>query len=248
MKKPELNSEMYSKSAEFMAKRIAARAPGTPTAVLATDTLELLQENALAPFWQEEFNADPPKIEYIQPRNLNKGDIRSSLDLHVGTELLILSNTENDWKYTKFGPDCDSVDLPPSALTIIKSHEYFFMPPFLCGFVVTPVHAAMCGLSNISTMIDPKFEGFLLLNFVNLSPWPVTLKYNSVISRVVFHMVAYTSELRKVGKYPRDHGDAMDLRSIINKRINDKELENRVFSSNLKGSLVSWIKQTPTSE
>jgi deoxycytidine triphosphate deaminase len=50
-------------------------------------------------------------------------------------------------------------------------------------------------------MIDPNFEGFLLLNFANLSLWDLQITLGDLVCRAVFHMVAQVGHLREFTEY-----------------------------------------------
>jgi deoxycytidine triphosphate deaminase len=111
------------------------------------------------------------------------------------------------------------------ALPIVKSREFICMPPFLVVLLVSPVRTAINGISNISTMIDPNFEGFLLLNFANLSPRDLQITPGDLVCRAIFHMVAQIGHLHEFTeyspKYQATHERHLLLKDIIDLRIKD---------------------------
>lgn len=234
--------EEYRQHAEFMARRIAARVPAAPAAVLSNEALHLLQCSALAPFWRESLSGTPKgKPEAINAKYLKESS-RAALDLRIGSEMLILDlGKKSSFEYKSLAPNID-ISLPPKNFAIIKSLEYLCMPPFLVGLIVTPVTTAMSAISNIATMIDPFFEGYLLLNFYNFSEWStITLKLEMVVSRVVFHMVAEFGEPQVVEPYRYGVGGKYSLKEIIEKRVKAAEEKFRAYSPEIMSGLREWL-------
>jgi deoxycytidine triphosphate deaminase len=172
--------------------------------------------------------------------------MQASLNLHVGNEMLVIEK-DKEPQYTA-SPSFTSKVLPPMALAIVKSREFICMPPFLVALLVSPVRTAINGISNISTMIDPNFEGFLLLNFANLSPWDLQITPDDLVCRAVFHMVAQVSRLREfteyAPKYQATHEQHLLLRDIIDFRV--KDMKHTVHSPTLQEKLQKWIAAEKT--
>lgn len=231
-KKPsEHDADIILKHSEFMAKRIAALTPGTPSGVLACDVLLQLQKDpVLKPFWYQEKIYDDikpvPDIEF-------KGSqlVQASFDIKVGNEMVIIGQDD----YVKY-EDMEAKEniIPPNHLAMIKSREYLYMPPFLAGSLVTPVDLAMSGASNISTMLDPSFEGFLLLSIFNNSSYDINIKRGMKVSRILFHMVAYIDQLHTGIKYSHSHEKLMTLKSIIDERVLRMDSNKTVHSKKIK--------------
>jgi deoxycytidine triphosphate deaminase len=134
------------------------------------------------------------------------------------------------------------------ALAIVKSREFICMPPFLEALLVSPVRTAINGISNISTMIDPNFEGFLLLNFANLSSWDIQITLGDLVCRAVFHMVARVGHLHEFTeyspKYQATHERHLLLKDIIDLRI--KDMKHTAHSPILQEKLRQWIAAKKT--
>jgi deoxycytidine triphosphate deaminase len=250
-KKPdEYPPDEYDENAKIVARIIASRTPGAPAAVLSGKALELLQRNpVLRPFWTEEKRGQLRPLVLERPPvkvgTDSRTEVRAALDVHIGHEMLILGDPQQS--PTRYmGPDAPEGVLAPGEAAIIKSLEYFYMPPFLAGLLVTPVASAMSGMSNISTMIDPVFEGFLLLNIHNPSPWPLSLKYRMVISRVTFLMVAHLGESSLAAPYQWTHGGRMKLSDIVSDRVERMQGGERVYSPELCAALQDWLERITT--
>lgn len=241
LKKPsELTREEYKELSEFWARRIAARTPST-AAVLSRGVLSFLQDSVLCPFWQGDKNN---KLEPLSA-NLFEDYSLAAIDLCVGNEMLVIeANKEEVIDRSSELQSGQYVELPPKCHAIIKSREYIFMPPFLVGLLISPVDSAISCLSNISTMLDPLFEGFLILNITNLSSWKIKIKPGMVVSRVVFHMVAYIDQIQVIKDYPRTHAQFLTLKEILKKRVDRMKEESRVYSEEIREILDKWIKKS----
>lgn len=233
--------DSYDERADFMARRIAALTSGAPAAVLSGDALAMLQQDdILRPFWRQELNdnlVEMTSLDLSNPEGKDLPPMQASLNLHVGNEMLVIEQGKEP-RYVRW-TSCRSEVLPPMSLAIVKSREFICMPPFLVGLLVTPVRAAMSGVSNISTMLDPNFEGFLLLNFVNLSPWPLNISPDAVVSRIVFHMIAHIGRLSGATAYSATHESLLLLEEIIGQRI--RQMESSMYSPVLQEELRKWI-------
>jgi deoxycytidine triphosphate deaminase len=230
----------YDERADFMARRIASRTSGAPAAVLSGDALVMLQEDEdLRPLWREELNGDlicMTSSELKNPENQRLPPMQASLNLHVGNEMLVIEGNKEPQHVKWDSPTCER--LPPMSHAIVKSRELICMPPFLVALLVSPVRTAISGVSNISTMIDPNFEGFLLLNLVNHSPWDLNISPGAIVGRAVFHMVAHVDVLHGT-TYSATHEGLRRLEEIIDRRL--KEMESTVYSSILREKLRKWI-------
>jgi deoxycytidine triphosphate deaminase len=252
------NPGEYVERAGYMARLLAARSAGSPAAVLSGDALALLQEDpVLQLFWRGEpngefFAIDPEELR--NPDNQEDPATCASFDLHVGYEMLLI---EPSVRHVRFEGNKKET-IPPGSLVIVKSWEYVCMPPFLAGLLVSPVAVAMNGASNISTMIDPVFDGFLILNFTNLSPWSIEITPRRLVSRIVFHMVAHVDNPRLGGRYRRTHREQEDLQDIIKGRIGRIEEDEKpgrekakekspIYSAGLIGALKETVWKDRTS-
>ena len=243
----------YNERADMMARRIAALTAGSPAAVLSGDALALLQEDEdLTPFWWQDSHNPygvPLRMEPSELKNLGTAELppmQASLNLHVGNEMLVIEKDKEPQLISS--SSFSSQVLPPMALAIVKSREFICMPPFLVALLVSPVRTAINGISNISTMIDPNFEGFLLLNFSNLSPWNLQIAPGDLVCRAVFHMVTQVGLLREFTqyspKYQPTHGPHLLLKDIINLRTSD--MQRTVHSPILQEKLQKWIAAQKT--
>jgi len=199
----------------------------------------LQKDEDLKPFWREDLNSELLSMtpsDLSNPENKQLPPMQASLNLHVGNEILVIDG-DKEPRYKRW-TSSTSEELPPRSLAIVKSRELICMPPFLVALLVTPVRTAINNISNISIMIDPNFEGFLLLNLVNLSPWHINISPGAVVGRAVFHMIAHVGHLRGT-PYSVTHENLRFLHKIIDLRI--KEMESTLYAPMLREKLRKWI-------
>lgn len=76
--------------------------------------------------------------------------------------------------------------LPPNSFLLGKTLEYFKIPRNVLVLCVTKSTYARCGINVTTTSIEPEFEGNVVLEISNFTPFPVKIYANEGISQFLF--------------------------------------------------------------
>lgn len=99
--------------------------------------------------------------------------------------------------------------LPPYSFALGVTREYFKMPRNIMGKVWNKSTWARSGLMIYPTLIEPGWEGNLVLEFANNTPFSMRLKAGQGIAQVTFEEgdgVCKTSYADRGGKYMNQTG------------------------------------------
>jgi dCTP deaminase len=108
-------------------------------------------------------NVDDKSSHTIDPKNFNKDIL---IDLHLYNNEYFL--------------------LPPNSFSLGHSIEYIKMPKDCIAFLLNKSSYARCGIDIDNTKIEPNFEGQIVIEIHNKTPYFVKLYANEGIGSLVF--------------------------------------------------------------
>ena len=103
----------------------------------------------------------------------------------------------------------DEVVLPPGALLIAATVEYFNIPRNVVVVALGKSTLARCGALLNVTPLEPEWEGNLVVEITNGTNHPMYIRANEGIAQLMFHASAEaceTSYADKAGKYQAQQG------------------------------------------
>lgn len=80
----------------------------------------------------------------------------------------------------------DHVIVPPNSFVLGRTLEYIKMPDDVISLVMNKSTYARCGLDCMTTVIEPGWEGELVLEFANNTPLPIILYANEGCAQLLF--------------------------------------------------------------
>jgi len=97
---------------------------------------------------------------------------------------------------------CGGLTLSPNETVLAKTAEYFKMPTDVIGFLTLKSSLARTFLNHMnSNLINPGFEGNLVLEFHNCSNKTIFLEEGQRVSQIVFMQMSATP----IGVYQGKH-------------------------------------------
>ncbi len=109
----------------------------------------------------------------------------SGYDLRIAPEFKIFTNTYSTIVDPKNFDSNSFVDftgseviIPPNSFVLARSLERFVMPRDVCAIVVGKSTLARVGINCLCTPLENSWEGYLTLEFANVTPLPVKLYAN----------------------------------------------------------------------
>jgi len=84
----------------------------------------------------------------------------------------------------KEGPCCI---VPPNSFVLTRTLEYFRMPKNVTGLVTSKSTYARSGLHCLTTVIEPGWEGELVLEYANMTPLPIRLHAEMGGGQILFY-------------------------------------------------------------
>ncbi len=103
----------------------------------------------------------------------------------------------------------DECVIPPNSFALTKSIEYIKMPRNVVGFCVGKSTYARCGVVANTTLIEPEWEGYLVIELSNTTPRPVKIYANEGIVQLIFleaNDLCQISYKDRKGKYQNQTG------------------------------------------
>lgn len=146
--------------------------------------------------------------------------------VRVGTEYTVISGDVSiivgDWDSIKNSYQTHKVNLgdlihiPPFGFVLVKTWEYITMPPDVKGEVTPKTSYMRAGIATQSfTLIDPSFEGYLLIGLFNPTPQEKYVRSGSGLVLIHFEEVNPYRLYREHGLYHRQI-NAVSFRGINN--------------------------------
>lgn len=99
--------------------------------------------------------------------------------------------------------------VPPNSFVLARTLEYFHLPRNVAPLVLTKSTYARVGLYCLTTLMEPEWEGELVLEFANVTPLPVKLYANEGAAQIVFMQGSEPCEVSyadRGGKYMKQRG------------------------------------------
>lgn len=99
--------------------------------------------------------------------------------------------------------------VPPNSFVLARTLEYFKLPRNVAPLVFTKSTYARIGLYCLTTVMEPEWEGELVLEFANLTPLPVKLYANEGAAQILFPQGSAPCEISyadRGGKYMGQRG------------------------------------------
>lgn len=147
---------------------------------------------------------------------ISKGISSYGYDLTCSDEFKIFTNVNctvvdpKDFKDDNFvlhtGNYCI---IPPNSFVLTRSVEYIRMPRNIVGVCMGKSTYARCGVVANTTLLEPEWEGHLVIELSNTTPLPVKVYANEGIAQVVFmeaNDVCEVSYADRKGKYQGQTG------------------------------------------
>ncbi len=128
---------------------------------------------------------DPDETGKIRITNFSADKIRpSSYDFRVGKQYIC----DKSCRIVSFDQD-RSLTIFPGQKCTVKTLEEVYMPRSrnISGIVTSSARLSLEGLSSVSTLIDPNWEGgSLFITVTNNGPYPIKIRNGTTICRAVF--------------------------------------------------------------
>lgn len=155
---------------------------------------------------------DPYAIQPAKMKKIiSKGISSYGYDLTCSDEFKIFTNVNctvvdpKDFKDDNFVLHTgDYCIIPPNSFVLTRSVEYIRMPRNIVGICMGKSTYARCGVVANTTLLEPEWEGHLVIELSNTTPLPVKIYANEGIAQVVFmeaNDVCEVSYKDRKGKY-----------------------------------------------
>lgn len=145
------------------------------------------------------------------------GQSSSGYDLRIAPEFMVFNNLystiidpKNFDKRSFVEVNADHVIIPPNSFVLSRSLERFAMPRDVCGIVVGKSTLARVGINCICTPLENSWEGYLTLEFANVTSSPVKLYANEGGCQVMFMRNAVPPDVSysdRNGKYDQQQAE-----------------------------------------
>lgn len=133
------------------------------------------------------------KVDDKGNKLISYGLSSSGYDLRIAPEFKVFSNINSvladpkDFDTRAFvDVNADEIIIPPNSFVLSRSLERFTMPRDVCAIVVGKSTLARVGISCLCTPLENEWEGYLTLEFANVSSIPVKLYANNGGAQVMF--------------------------------------------------------------
>lgn len=155
--------------------------------------------------WQIEAlsQGDKPLISPFEPKSIKRGEDDTPLisygvssfgyDARIAPEFRLFSrNTGGILDPKNFDPNCyeeifdDQIILPPHSFVLSRTLEHFNVPTNVFGLCTGKSTLARTGLQCLNTPLEPDWSGFLTLEFVNSTPYPMKMYAGEGGLQIVF--------------------------------------------------------------
>ena len=147
----------------------------------------------------------------IKEKVISYGLSSSGYDLRIAPEFKIFSNINSvvvDPKNFNLDSFVDfnghEVIIPPNSFVLARSLERFIMPRDVCAIVVGKSTLARVGINCLCTPLENSWEGYLTLEFANVTSLPVKLYANEGGCQVMFFKNSIAPDISysdRSGKY-----------------------------------------------
>lgn len=133
------------------------------------------------------------KVDEQGNKLISYGLSSSGYDLRIAPEFKVFSNINSvladpkDFDTRAFiDINANEIIIPPNSFVLSRSLERFTMPRNVCAIVVGKSTLARVGISCLCTPLENEWEGYLTLEFANVSSIPVKLYANNGGAQVMF--------------------------------------------------------------
>lgn len=123
------------------------------------------------------------------------------------TELLVDPKNFNENNYDHI--EDEYCIIPANSFVLTRSIERFRIPRDVIGICMGKSTYARCGIVANITLLEPEWEGELVIELSNTSPLPVKIYANEGIAQVVFFKTGNICEVSyadRKGKYQNQSG------------------------------------------
>lgn len=99
--------------------------------------------------------------------------------------------------------------VPPNSFVLARTMEYFRLPRNVAPLVMTKSTYARVGLHCLTTVMEPEWEGELVLEFANVTPLPIKLYAHEGAAQILFLQGSHDCEVSyadRGGKYMGQRG------------------------------------------
>lgn len=118
----------------------------------------------------------------------------------------LLGNSINPPELIKKDIICDQIILNPGQVVLAATQEVFKFPEDVAGFLTLKSSLARIFLNHMnSNLINPGFEGNLVLEFHNCSPFSITLTLGQRVSQILFMELSSSPNIKysNIGQYQK---------------------------------------------
>lgn len=195
---------------------------GKPGILPDHEILRLCQEeDFIAPFVISSIKVDEDGKRIFSYGVSSYGyDVRLSTKFRIFTDATqfekgFLDPHDLDLETNEFAPwvdyEGDFVTIPPNGFVLGYTREYIKMPRDVTGIISNKSSYARAGISVTTSIIEPGWEGTVVLEIANLTPRPVRVYAHEGVAQFIFFRgerctVSYAD---RDGKYSRQYGLVM---------------------------------------
>lgn len=116
---------------------------------------------------------------------------------------ILIKNTDDWFEHYE---NKKSIVIPSGGFVLGRTNEYFKIPNFLTASLYCKSTLARMGLFLPPTISEPGWEGHLVVEIVNLSPFPVEIHSDVGIGQMIFFQLSSPTKNTYDGKYQKQTG------------------------------------------